>query len=238
MAETAKALYNRWAESGSLRPSLLLTEKSEDMLRLLQDALYDRLIDEVPEIKKTETLHATTFYLRPAELFKYMKRNVNPKITQERFYPHLMSPTSMLLLYNERSRVHITGIERFKSDESTIGVALHHEEFEDAAMNTRQWIQHALKQFGANQSTYDDMAQIPQFEWLVKDSTPHITLVENVDPSIPIPLLYPPTAAWFDGVDAGTATASPTNRQDLFWWHLRGLPGDPMLERRNKKEDA
>lgn len=230
MPETAKSLYNQWAQSGSLRPNMLLTDRSEDMLRRLQDALYDELQPTSPDIRKVKDLHATTFYLRPAELFKYMKRSVNPKVTQEQFYPHLMSPTSLLLMHHEPTRVETTGIEHFGSDHTSVGVALNARHFEFASMLVKKEILHSLEVFGATDETFADMATIPQFEWLVKDATPHVSLLNGLAPHASLPELYAPRSLVFDGVDVGSATFSPSDPNVLHSWHLRGLPGDPLLD--------
>jgi hypothetical protein len=141
-----------------------------------------------------------------------------------------MMAASMLLLFSEPQTIHTGMIKRFGYNDETIAVTLDQTEFIDASMNVKEDIKLTLQQFGLTEEAERDMARNPNFTWLVSDSIPHVSLLENVPVGpLPIPQEAPQSIPLrTGGVDVGSISAGPESAQELFWWHLRGLPGDTM----------
>lgn len=233
---TYKRQLKEWAESGSLRPNLRFDAESEHSLREMQHSLYQHFADSSPDIRTVDSLHATAFYIKPSRLFTYMQERVNPHLRPEDFYPHLMTAASMLLLFSEPQIIHTGIIERFGPNDETIAVTLDQTEFVDASMNVKEDVKLTLQRFGLTKQAENEMAQDTHFTWLVSDSIPHVSLLENVPISpLPIPQESPQSIPLqTSGVDVGSVSAGPESAQELFWWHLRGLPGDTMQNKNFK----
>lgn len=197
----------------------------------LQADLYDQLAPQNPEIQKVEKLHATIMYLKPARLLELMRKHIDREIKAENLYPHLMEALSMLIMFSKPSEapVRIDGLDVFSDDGSIMGATLGRNSFSKASFGTREEVIFTMRQFGMTRESASCILQDePSLEWALGPSVPHISLLRGVRNTFLSQGFDLPEYVVFDGVNIGSAVKSPTEPKDLLWWHLRGLPGDPL----------
>lgn len=230
-----------WGESGSLRPYLVPDAASTEKLRELQGGLIASLASTQPLVKKVDELHATVFYTKPVELYEYLRAKVNPDINRNSFYAQLMSTVSTLLLFHDPSDtdVRVGRIRPTGDDHSIAALTLHPDDFDEATLSTRYEVQYILRSFGLTDELAREMAQDNRFRWLLDHSMAHISLATGLQDLSVVPYQPEPfTIRFIPEVGVGSATAGPTEPRERFWWYLRGIPGDPMLERMGKDPNA
>jgi hypothetical protein len=191
---TARKYYEQWAESGSLRPTLVLGDESNSAVGEVQDCIYDQLAPSSPEITKQIDLHATSFYVRPANLLRYMKRYVNSSISPPVFYNHIRTDAFIASAAIIPADVAVIGLSRFGEHDETIGLELDITDFNEATSSSKELFLSILGNFGLRHYHTKHMSEHPQFMWLVGESTPHVSLVHNIPrtQSIPVSVDVPP----------------------------------------------
>lgn len=230
-----------WGESGSFRPYLVPDGSSMERLRAIQYELVKQLEPDQPSVKKVEDLHATIFYMKPVEVYKYLREKVNPKLDRNAFYDQLMISASMLLSFHDPSEVEVRAgrIQATGDDHSIAALTLNPGDFDAASLSTRSDVHNILRRSGLTNAMAYEMAQDSRFRWLLGYSIPHISLVTGLR-DVPTTLYQPgPLSIRFiPEVGVGSATAGPTDPSERLHWPLRGIPGDPFLEKVGKDPEA
>jgi|GEM_PF-3291710 len=237
----ARNYIKEWGESGSFRPYLVPDDASIEKLREVQDGLVESLAPSHPLIKKVDDLHATIFYMKPVEFLDYLRERVNPDISRDAFYVQLMHSVSILLLTHDPSEteVRVGRIRAVGDDHSVAALTLYPGDFDEASLSTRRDVQEILRSFGVTRDVAHEMAQDKRFRWLMGHNLPHISLATGTqDPSA---ISYQPgpfSIRFMPEVGVGSATAGPIEPGERLLWHLRGIPGDPLLEQMGKNPEA
>ncbi|MGE5327745.1 MAG: hypothetical protein ACM3KH_00240 [Thiobacillus sp.] len=178
-----------WGESGSFFPSLIPDAHSQIALRSIQRQIHNQF----PESKPVKHLHSTIFYSRPRLVYDYLKDKVNPDVKKPYLYSDLTS--NFFAIWTSAPNffeLPVESLEKFGRDNDIIAVKLGRTAAYRVWSNmARDLFSRTLRSHGVLDDDLEAMRSMPEFEWSLGESTPHVSLLtdaENGDlPSIKLP---------------------------------------------------